>query len=257
MTEPTRKFGEAPNFELLHALVDGELTDAERADAISWITNDEQAAQEYAVLMRLKQVLRDCPPTEADPEVWRRCLGRLNELDRANRTEAFVGRYAWGICSLVFVLIVGGGLLTRMSGHRLGTQDVTSMGASLIPTFQASHPSASSVPRWMSQAIGESPVDRFSGIEVVQADAGEVRGVRLARLVLRDSYGTMVLFVVKDPSAIDGLSPMGEGSGMETGRMGDANCVAWNKEGCALILAGHREVDQLAQVASTISVQPR
>jgi anti-sigma factor RsiW len=236
----------------LHALADGELTPAERDAALAWVAEDADAAQEYATLMRLKAALRGLPPANPEPAVWRACVGRLNEIDRARKTESFVGRYAWALCSLVFALIVGGGLLTRMGGRHLGTAELGAAAFQLPGISPVAHPTASAVPGWMSRELGAAPVGHLGALEVVQAVAGTVNGQQLAVLNLRDVIGHMTLYVVRNGGDLDGMSPMA--GGMMSGRIGDRNCVEWTSGPFTLVLAGDRSAEELSAIGSTIAV---
>lgn len=240
------------DYSLLHALVDGELTEIERIEVMAWISADERAANEYASVIRLKTALRSVRCAEPDPELWSRCRGRLNEIDRVNRIDSVVGRYSWAMCAAVFAIIIGGGLYARFSGHRFGAQDVASLTSNMIPGLSTSHPSAKTMPGWMKQAVGESPVNNFGRVQVIRAEAGESKGVPVARIFLRDPSGPMVLYVIRGGDPVDDMSPVDTNSQMRGGMIGDLNCVSWTSRGSTCLLAGRRELDALAKVAQSL-----
>ena len=234
--------------ELIHALVDGELPEEQRVAVISWISSDPRATSEYTIVVRMKSALREVPQSKPDPVVWERCVGRLAEIDHARRTESFVNRYALAMCAGVFVTIIGGGIVARMNGHRLGTEEMAALSSGLYPSQTASHPSSSSVRQIMQSALGETPVESFGQLQVVGAEAGTVRGMGIARLYLRDAKGPAVLYVIRDGGASSKSAPNYYGSGI----VGELNCVTWNMGDCAWMLAANRDTDSLEAMAHKI-----
>ena len=93
--------------ELLHALADDELSADDRRKVEADLAQDPEAAKVLSSILAVKQAIAShVKPVECEDE-WQRCRKRLDEMDKARRTEAFVGRYAWVMCTGLFAFIVG------------------------------------------------------------------------------------------------------------------------------------------------------
>ena len=89
--------------EKVHAYVDGELDAGERAQIESLIASDPDAAREVQSLTSLKRALSAQNKPVEDEAAWKACVGRLNELDRAKGAERFMAKYAYALCSVLFL----------------------------------------------------------------------------------------------------------------------------------------------------------
>ncbi|MBI3721272.1 MAG: hypothetical protein HY248_01860, partial [Fimbriimonas ginsengisoli] len=97
----------------IHALADAELS-KEDAEALAHeIAKCRRSTLELETIQGLKLIVnKHCQPVACD-DTWCKCRKRLDEIDRAQRVEGFVGRYAWGLCGTFLLAIVVGGLATR------------------------------------------------------------------------------------------------------------------------------------------------
>lgn len=239
----------------LHALADEELEPNRAAEVREALRHDAEAASEFNAILNLKDCVREkVRPTADCEEVWRGCVGRLNEIDRSRRVEAFVGRYAWAICGAFFACILVGGLTNhgKPSGGT-ASADLARMFANLVPTGS---PASAQNPHWVDGLLGQArhSIDpsRFS---VQNAAEGWVDGRRVVRLGLRDASGDLVLMVITGSVSFDGMEPLASNAQFQAGQMGRANFVTWRRGETSLVLFGVRSPDELAQVAGRISVQ--
>ena len=239
--------------ELLHALVDEELFGEERARVLALVNDDAAYVARYAELSKLKSILATLPQANPDKGSWKNCVRRLDAIDKSKRAEYYVGKYSWGLAGLVFCVIVSGSLMNRFGGHRLDTGDVTKMASSMAPFTPEFHPATNFLGKWLEGVVGPAPVKAPASLKVVSAQAGSVEGRKMARVLLADSAGQMVLLVIPTDEAIDGMTPMAGDGDFGSGTMGGFNCVAWHQNGFAMVLLGNRDAQTLRASAEQIT----
>ncbi len=89
----------------LHALADGEISMSEALR----LTRDVEAEADVVAELRaieFRKLLMKEKVEERSDQAWRRC--RAADIDKARRVEGFVGRYAWALCSVFFLVIFTG-----------------------------------------------------------------------------------------------------------------------------------------------------
>jgi anti-sigma factor RsiW len=231
----------------LHALADGELQAADREQAIRLLDVDPAARAEYEAVLSLKRVLAERRRAFDDEELWRSCRKRLDEIDGARRTEAFVGRYAWALSCLVLVVIVGAALFNRATTpDRMFAGDVPRMLAGLAPM-----PLSRGGDRVRDEVadVGRAPIllSRHD-LRLHSAATGEFEGRRVARLVYRDAAGPVELMICPGAGRVDGATPSDEGR-YHAARFDQGNCLIWTERGTTYIMVAPRGLDELARIA--------
>src|SRR5688572_11364387 len=108
----------------IHALADEQLSAEEKAQAQERLANSEKSQRELRAIQAIKEAAASRRDTVTCEQTWKRCQRRLDEMDKVHRIEGFVGKYAWALCSVLFIGIVGAGMLNR---------NRTSFGASEVP----------------------------------------------------------------------------------------------------------------------------
>ncbi len=238
----------------IHAWVDGELDDIAHARIDEWASNDPATKAEAESISALKSNLKThCSAGIPNPDLWKTCQTRLNDLDRLKRADNVIGRYAWGICGAFVLLIAGAAVFNRSSGSQtLYTGDMARMSQSLLPVQLPS--SRTTEPEHKIQGFQGAMIMFDSRLSVLGMAAGVVNGRRAARLTLADSQGNMALLVVEDISRVEGTEGS-SGTPFSRGKIDDANCVSWTDKGCGLILAGNRDSIALEEIARLIRIQ--
>jgi hypothetical protein len=236
--------------EKLNALVDNELEPAERAEVEALLSQDPQAAAHVGAIRQMKGALQDhVKPVRCEDE-WRSCVKRLNEIDGARRTKSIVDRWAWAMCSVLFIFIFGVGLFNRANpGAHAGTGDLTRAGL---------EKPIRDVYRWLKSELGTTPELPSQGMQLVGAREGTFANRPVANLHLRDSKGDLS-FVIVPNLRIEGLSPIDEKfSSCETG---EASSVVWSetvgRQRFSMFLTGKRDVQELRAIAQSIQLTPR
>lgn len=241
----------------IHGLVDGELLEPERTTVERSISESVEATREYLAVQALKAAIAENAPRVENDELWTRCEKRLEAIDRAHRVEGFVSKYAWGLCGLFFLVIVGGGLMSRnRAGNQVRSGDVARMMSGLGP-FSSSSSTPRQADRLLRDTVGEAPVQRQMGnFRPVGQASGECDGRKVACVTLQDQIGRVALVVIADATGVEDAQPMDAGGGdLRLGTYQDMNCVSWSQNGYTLMLMGDRSGFELARIASTIRVR--
>lgn len=233
-------------FELIHGLVDGNLSDEDRAEAQARLFSDPNFKAHFEFAAASKKAVREqCTGVDCE-ETWAKCRDRLNQIDRARKVEHNVSKYAWAMVAGLTLLIGGVGIINRSDrGGRMHTSDLPSLNASLVP--QAGIPS--NMGRWLNgQGIQVQP-DR---VRVTGFAHGYNEGREAFRINLRDRVGDMALMIVQDSEGVDGTWSQ-EGSEFKYGQIESLHFVTWNHDGRAMMLVGDRSLEELQSIAEAIS----
>lgn len=237
-------------FEQIHALADGELGGQEQAEVIERIGRCEKTRAQYETAILLKQTLKTkCGPVECR-DAWKTCRSRLDEIDRAKRAERFVGKYAWAICGIFLLSIIGAGTLNHFGrGRALYAGDVSSIVSGLTPVSVQPQ----GIRNWIASKLGQDVVaiPQTERMDVCGVALGERDGRRFVRVDLKDTRGRMALIAVSDTSALAGSSETGSRA-FSHRQIESLNCVSWTQGECALLLVGDRSPSELESAAARI-----
>jgi len=229
--------------ELVHALADGELNAAEEAEARKLISENADLSAEYEWALSLKSALvTHCKPI-ANDEAWQRCVGRLNELDKVNSTESFVGKWAWIFCGALLLMIFAGGIVNRTVGSR--TVSNTQIAGLLDPI--SSGTAASKVPQ--VQAAENVDLSKFQRTSIV---GGYLEGNRaFVKYGLRDQLGLsgFGLAIIQGADRIEGLDQRTSNPAIKSGQLNGVNSVTWSVQGNTCVLFGERPMSELVSFA--------
>ncbi len=239
----------------IHALADGQLSGAEKSAAETRLRGCDASQREYQAVGILKDVLQSkCEPIEC-AETWSKCQVRLKEIERTKRVEGFVGRYAWGLCSIFLVAIVMAGSVNRLGGHGVRTGDVARMAGSMIPLGSPRSQDPDDKRRWLSGVMdGPMPVQPDT-LQVVDGAKGRVNGHQMVRLNLMDAQGPMTLFIVADTQRVEDAEHVNE-QGIGICPLNGANAVGWADSNFGYILIGSRPFDSLVKIAQEVRATP-
>jgi anti-sigma factor RsiW len=238
----------------IHALADGELTGEEQARVQERLGRCEKSQAEYAAVKNLKATLDSKCASVTCEETWQKCRKRMNELDKARRTENFVTKYAWGICSMFFVLILGAAMLNRTAGPGLRAMDVARMSAGMMTVPGPKSQNMPDKQRWVQETlqarvpVAETPLYVKSGAKGVTQD-----GRQVVRLDLLDDRGDLSLIVVERAQKVDDFTRVQGNSNYLGGSINGMNCVTWSDGGSAFLLVGDRSLPELCSVADVVS----
>ena len=236
----------------LHAYIDGELSIEEQEETKKTLETCSASRREYEAIVAVKQTLHRVASEEvstADVSTqWKSCLGRLDEIDRSNRTQKFVQKYAWAMAATVFGMIIVGGALNRANAQGPEGSDVPNMFAQLGPSQKAT-PQTTQSNRFYDMVLRLAQQD-LKTIRVTGVVSGDVDGVHLERYTLEDGSGTMSMLVMDKTIEPDGFTPIKD-TPYFAGQIDHHNCVLWKNQTGSLILVGDRTLDDLAKVVDS------
>lgn len=240
----------------IHAYADGQLDSSLKPEVGARLESDPQARAEYESVVTIKRLLTEkCVPAPND-ELWKACRKRLDEIDKTRKVEGFVSRYAWGLCALLFVGIIGGGMLYRRNGQAtLYTGDVPSLASALAPISLPQSQEPNEVRQYIREKTGGAPIEFSSGaLQLISVMQGEREGRKLSMFNFADREGTLSLLVVPGTVHVDGLNLTEEGRYCH-GVIGTMYCVSWVDDGFALLLIGKRDTNALQRIASNFRIR--
>lgn len=236
----------------LHAYIDGELSVEEQEETKKTLEECSASRREYEAILAVRQAVKRSLQEEVySSEVsvqWKACLGRLDEIDRSNRTQRFVQKYAWAMAASVFGLIIVGGAMNRMNSNGPEGSDVPNMFAQLGPS-QKANPQTIQSNRFYDVVLRLAQQD-LKRIRVVGVVAGDVDGVHLERYTLEDGNGSMSMLVMDKAIEPDGFTPI-NGTPYFAGQIDHHNCVLWKNQTGSMMIVGDRPLEQLATVVDT------
>ncbi len=234
----------------IHAFADRELSPEEMARLQQEIQASPDAARELEAIQSLKVCLTTKLEPQRDASLWRDCVGRLNEIDRAKKAEQFVGKYAWAICGALFVAILGGGLLNHYRGPSVGMGTIASEISSMTPmsTLPASQPEQ--LRSWINAQTGQRSRIFIDPRKVIRAAYLDQPGGRTFRFRMNDAIGIVDVLLIPNVSSIDGVQEIGDG--MSVGQASGLNCVTWQDGGGVVIVAGVQDPQQLREFARSL-----
>lgn len=239
-------------YDELHAYVDGELSDADRHRIDGLIGSDEDLARRVEAIRSLKAAVASNAPLIECRESWRACQARLTEIDRARRTERFVGRNAWAICACFGIAIFGAGWWHKANAPKT-MQNADFVQA--VAGFGGSHSSDQSkyLNHYMDALLHRArAVQSSNAILVGEPIHGVMDGHRFVKMRLTDKSGDMWIVGIEDEIAVEGLTTSESLPGFGLGKLGSMNCVQYVADGHTMLLAGDREYAELARVMNRV-----
>jgi anti-sigma factor RsiW len=235
----------------LHAFADGELSAEREAVLRKQLAESPQAQAELQSILALKKALRDkCLATDCKQE-WSMCIGRLNELDRSRRAERFVGRYAWALCGVFLLTILGGGLTSRNDRtDSVSMSDISRIATTLAPSRTPPVQDAARE-RWLDDLLGQArkSVDP-NRVRILGYSDGQLDGRPVTSFSLEDGKGKFALLVMPGVFNLEGTRELRPDQDFKLGHLQGLNCVVWTDGRNTLAVVGKRNHEDLIQVAT-------
>lgn len=239
----------------IQALVDGELSQKEAESIRAQLAASQQDMNEYHSILSLKQLLSKSEVYTCEV-TWAKCQDRIIQIERVNRIDGFVGRYAWGLCGAFAMVILVGGYWTRIhNAGSISSEEVPRVAADMISIPGVSK-SVSSVKQWVTETLGRNaPVSLPEGaFQVTSVAKGTIDGLPAAKLGLHDSMGDADLLMVPGAQAVIGVRPLQDRE-FSVATVDGSSIVSWTRDGCALMMVSRRPVEDLVNLASKVRVQ--
>lgn len=235
----------------IHALADGQLEGNERAEVEARMKCCDRSQAEYIAVQDLRETLQSkCVPITCE-DTWRRCQGRLRELERTKKVESFVGRYAWGLCSVFVVAFVMAASMNRMGGTSLSTGDVARASSTLIPFGAPRSQAPDDQRKWLEGVMNGPMPSQPESVQVLGGASGVINGHKMVRINLVDSIGAMAFFMMEDVQRIDDAESTSK-HGFALCKVNGSNAVGWTEGNRSFLLIGERPMDDLEVIATAI-----
>lgn len=243
------------NFEL-HALADDELTGEERKAVEESLRTSPQANAELQSIVDLKNLLRTKIQVANNEDAWKVAVRRLDEIDKRKKAESFVSRYAWGMCAMIFALIVGAGMLNRVNGRTVGASDMARMAASMAPFSRSVASQPQDMRAWIQDVSKGAPLRLDAGrLRVMSYWHGSREDQYITVFYCLDRSGPITLVVVKGANQVTGVEPVEGRDRYLAGQIDRSNSLSWTDRGFVMTLIGDRRFDELATVADGIALR--
>lgn len=233
----------------MHALADGQLDGDAKQLAEAARESDPSLRAEYDSIAILKETLQSKAPPVMCIKTWEKCRERIHELDKRKGVESFVTRYAWGLCSMFLVAILGAAMFNRSFGGELRTGDAARMLSGLGPVSRSGGPAPVQMNEWIRKTGGAREV------QLRGAAHGTYRGHPVALYQLQDSEGNLAALEIGGVTQVEGVEPMLENSRFSVGKLNNMNCVTWQEGRSTLFLVADRSHEDLARVAESLISQ--
>jgi len=235
----------------VHALLDDELSSEERTRIQEKVKTCKTTQAEWRAVRQIKTVLSEkCVHPDCD-DVWEACTKRIDQIERTKRAEAFVGKYAWGLCGSFCVLILIAAGYTRMNGGNLRPGDLADVGASMVSISAPTSQTPSVQRQWLQNNLSQTMHPTEQRLNVVRGAIGHLDdGRRVTEAILQDDAGQLTLFVVERANKVDDVEHVD--SRYSGGMIGSKNCITWTDGGNAYLLAGERSLTDLCQRADSL-----
>jgi anti-sigma factor RsiW len=237
-------------------MADGELSAEKASELRQRLSEDAESQAAFEGIVALKQCLASRSLRHECRAEWQGCVQRIRELENSRKVEKAVGKYAWALCGLFFLVILGAGI-TQRGTSRVGSEEVVQAATTLMPTRTPPTKDAQALDAYVDALLGEASrslaPDR---LQLLAGAVGEINGHRAARLTLRDGSGDMALIVIADDLSFDGMSTMaGSPMNIRYGNADGLSMVAWHVDDGSAILLGDRSHAELADLAQRISIR--
>lgn len=242
----------------MHALADGELDDQAKAQATELAQKDPACNAELQTVQALKSLLQTRCCCSPPPTLWTQTRKRLDAIDRARKADSFVGRYAWALCGVFLVMLVGAATTNRLAAKRsVHAGDMAEMASSLSPLALPSGSAPKLVHDFVSNVLRDAPVTPEPVDLTLRSVAeGIIDGFRVARLTFGDQKGTVALIVVKNADEVQGVHEDRQVDGYRVGKLNSLHVVSWIEGGYALFVVGQRSPEELCRIADALRAGP-
>ena len=231
----------------LHACADGELTPDRQAELLSAIESNPATKAEYESICAVKRALKSSSSDPTCEELWQRCRGRLDELDKSKRVESFVGKYAWGICGVFFLVIALGGVFNRSLAKSVRSADVAGYVTGWTPTRVPQNQNASTMEPFVQDVMGKASTGR--SMKLISYGENHTPGRRAKILQFADPFGSIAVVAFFDVQKIDGVWEYEPDPAFRYTKVEGVNALFWNREdGVICMIVGNRSYGELHDI---------
>ena len=239
----------------LHAFLDGELK-GEKSESIRQALKTSDLDQREAdAITGLKQMLATKVEQPAHDLAWKKCVGRLDEVDKTRRVERVVSRFAPAFCGILFGVILATGLVRhRVEPGHVSTPSLARMAGSFAP-MRPPKTLGFNEDRWLSGLISQSKLSTPDHLTVRGISNGQIDGIPVRCFSARDEKGDLTILVVREPLELEGMVPMAGHPNLLAGKLNNVNCVVEIGKDHTIFIVAQRTFDDLVAVSSQVTLR--
>jgi hypothetical protein len=241
----------------LHRLADGDVSAEESAVLRDRLQASPNDMREYESIVTLKRAMVQYVKPVDSKEAWKACRLRIRDLERARSTERIVTRYAWALCGVFFIAIVGGGLANRArTDQAVSISDISRIATTLAPPRTPPKKDAARE-RWLDDLLGQArrSVDP-NRLEIVQYANGQLDGRPVTAFYLQDTTGRLTLLAMPGAFSLQGAPALPADRTFKLGHLQGLNCVVWSDGKDTWCLVANRDYEDLVNTASLLTQAP-
>ena len=240
----------------IHALADEQLSAEDKARVQARVAECDESSRELRAIQGVKTALKGREGAINCEATWGRCRKRLDEVDKTHRIESFVGKYAWGLCSLFLLFIVGAAFLNRTGARgELGTSDVPRMAADMAPFLSSPRSqNLSDVVRFTKEQADQAPVrirPVVRQVAIVRSGRAVIGGRNVLRMDMFDEQGPLNLYAVQGGD-VSGVEPVPGRQEYSAGVINNSKCITWLDGNYTVMLVADRSVNDLVAFADAV-----
>lgn len=236
---------------ILHAYVDGELSEAESRDIEARLAQCAESRAEVASIRSMKSMVYSIPASDCQ-DAWANCQSRLDALDRVRKSGNFITKYSWAFVAAVAAFIVIGGGISRHA--QAGVVDNSSL-AGFVSSSSRQSPEQKIQNAQLDQILRDAN-NNLTRPKLVGASRIVQNNQVAERLDFVDGIGNFTLLVLPERSSFDDMAPDDSGKYFFGKIDGTVNAVGWRSHNACYVIVGDREFTVLKQLAETKFVLP-
>lgn len=235
----------------IDAYIDGELSAEEKAAVDSAMRSDAGLRDEYLWKSKLKAFVRTKMVSQDNPDLWNKCVSRLDEVDRVEWTEWIVRKYRGALAGVVAVSILAAAYIHRtnpaaMAGDNL--MRVMTASSAAFPSFSARN--ERQAVSWMNERLNknvEVPPISNGYLRVLEVGIIDCGDCHVGRVVYTD--GSSLYFLLAFPKHEEQpFEPVRGMPGVGWSRVGKLNAVSWHGRDSWMVFAGPADVSELLRM---------
>lgn len=219
----------------IHAYADNQLDAQTRAQIEAALAENGSLKREYDDICQMKQLVSKLE-TEDCSALWKKCSGRLDEIDRASRVQRFVSKNAWSLCAVFAIAIIGAGVMNRIKPTQVTASDAA-YAASSIPLGSGGQRTLERLPLPEEQRMVDGGRSQMND------------GVGIERYEFIDNSGRFTL-VRAVGAQVTGCHDLGEGFAQTM--CNSLPAIVWADGADSWIVIANRDVESLRALAAEL-----
>ena len=241
-------------FEMIHSLVDGELSHEQRESVLLAISKDPQLSRDFAWAQAVKEVVRTKCPRQVAGADWESARRRIKELDKVKTTNHLVTKYAWAMSGVLFLGILAAGVLTRKNPSlMLNPGGYSSIIDSPINLGNQHSVAVPPTPGQSWVVFDDVPPLKLThGEAVISIVHGDISSKAAAEVRMIDRNGPILVYYIRNADQYPGVDQPYPYGNMKLGFVSEHSALSFKQGDYLVVLAADRPIERLIEVARQI-----